>query len=122
MFYDSNSFKVLEAGVQMAWMQQQINSQNLANSETPGYKSKSLSFESVLKNVQDSSGAKSKEVSSIQGTINTSDNVSTRPDGNNVDGEAESISLYKAYAQYSAILSKITTEFDKYNAVLGATM
>ena len=122
MFYDSNSFKVLEAGVQMAWMQQQINSQNLANSETPGYKSKSLSFESVLKNVQDSSGAKSKEVSSIQGTINTSDNVSTRPDGNNVDGEAESISLYKAYAQYSAILSKITTEFDKYNAVLGAQM
>ena len=43
-------------------------------------------------------------------------------DGNNVDGETESLSLYKAYAQYSALLTKITTEFDKYNAVLGATM
>lgn len=122
MFYDSNSFKVLEAGVQMAWMQQQINSQNIANSETPGYKSKDLSFESVLNDVQAASGASKKEVSAIQGTITTSDNVSTRPDGNNVDGETESLSLYKAYAQYSALLTKITTEFDKYNAVLGATM
>jgi flagellar basal-body rod protein FlgB len=122
MFYDSNSFKVLEAGVQMAWMQQQINTQNIANSETPGYKSKSLSFESILKDTQDSSGARQKEIASIQGTIHTSDNVSTRPDGNNVDGEAEAIALYKAYAQYSAILSKISSEFDKYNAVLGANM
>ena len=121
MFYDSNSFKVLEAGVQMAWLQQQINSQNIANSETPGYKSKSLSFESVLQNVQDG-GSSQKELSSINGKISTSDAVSTRPDGNNVDGETESISLYKAYAQYSALLSKITTEFDKYNTVLGATM
>lgn len=121
MFYDSNSFKVLEAGVQMAWLQQQINSQNIANSETPNYKSKSLSFESVLQNVQSASGQQ-KEVTSINGTVKSSDAVSTRPDGNNVDGETESISLYKAYAQYSALLSKITNEFDKYNAVLGATM
>lgn len=52
MFYDSNSFKVMEAGVQMAWLQQQINSQNIANADTPGYKSKNLSFESVLQDVQ----------------------------------------------------------------------
>lgn len=121
MFYDSNSFKVLEAGVQMAWLQQQINSQNIANADTPGYKSKGLSFASVLQDVQDG-GNRKEEVSSINGTINTSDAVSTRPDGNNVDGETESVSLYKAYAQYTALLSQITTEFDKYNSVLGASM
>ena len=121
MFYDSNSFKVLEAGVQMAWLQQQINSQNIANSETPNYKSKSLSFDSVLQNVQSTSGQQ-KEVTAINGSIKSSDAVSTRPDGNNVDGETESISLYKAYAQYSALLTKISSEFDKYNTVLSATM
>lgn len=121
MFYDSNSFKVMEAGVQMAWLQQQINSQNIANSDTPGYKSRNLSFESVLQDVQAGS-ARKPAVTSVTGTISTSDNVSTRPDGNNVDGEKESLSLYKAYAQYTALLTQITTEFDKYNAVLGAQM
>ena len=118
MFYDNNSFKVMEAGVQMAWLQQQVNSENIANAETSGYKSKGLSFDRVLQ-----AGSKRQpEITSITGTVRTSDDVSTRPDGNNVDGEKESISLYKAYAQYTALLTKLTTEFDKYNAVLGAQM
>lgn len=121
MFYDNNSFKVMEAGVQMAWLQQQINSENIANSETPGYKSRSLSFDSVLQEAQ-TGGKRQPQLTSITGTIRTSDDVSTRPDGNNVDGEKESISLYKAYAQYTALLTKLSTEFDKYNAVLGAQM
>lgn len=120
MFFDSSNFKVLEAGVQLAWMQQQINTQNIANIETPGYKSKSLSFESVLREAENENA--SAEVELIKGTINTSDNVSKRPDGNNVDAETEYISLYKAYVQYSLALDKVREEFDKYSYVLNANM
>lgn len=102
----------------LAWMQQKINSQNVANIETPGYKSKSLSFDSVLREAENGG----KEISRINVRVESSDAVSNRPDGNNVDLETESIALYKAYAQYSMLLSKLSTEFEKYNSVLNANM
>lgn len=120
MFYDSGKFKVLEAGVQLAWLQQKLSTQNLANIETPGYKSKSLSFDGVLSAAQ--TGNEASELKHINASIITSDAVSKNPDGNNVDLEAESISLYKAYAQYSVLLSQISKEFGKYSYVLNANM
>ena len=121
MFFDSSKFKTLEAGTNLAWMQQKINSQNIANIETPGYKSKSLSFESVMREANDSKSG-SPEVEKIDVKINTSDEVSKRADGNNVDAETEYISMYKAYAQYSMLLNKVNSEFDKYNYVLNSNM
>ena len=120
MFYDSSQIKLLEAGVQLAWMKQQISTQNIANSETPGYKSKSLSFESVLKDAEN--GAGTPEVERVDAKINTSDTTTTRADGNNVDAEKESLELYKAYAQYSILLEKVHSEFNKYDFVLNANM
>ena len=120
MIYDSNAFKVLEAGVQLAWTQQKLNTQNIANIETPGYKAKSLSFNGVLSAV--SNGTSAVEVSRINAEVSTNDSLSIQPDGNNVDLEKESISLYKASAQYSTILGKINSEFNKYNYVLNCNM
>ena len=120
MFYDSSKFKVLEAGVQLSWLQQKLSTQNIANIETPGYKAKSLSFDSVLSAVNGSSD--SSEVRRINASISTNDAFSIQPDGNNVNLEAESLSLYKAYAQYSTLLGKISGEFDKYNYVLNCNM
>ena len=119
MFYDSSKFKVLEAGVQLALMQQKLSTQNMANIETPGYKSKSLSFKGVLSSVKN---GKETELDRINASIITNDTVSSLPDGNNVNLEAESISLYKAYAQYSVLLNQISTEFDKYGYVLNCNM
>ena len=101
-------------------MQQKLNTQNIANIETPGYKAKSLSFDGVLSSVDSSTNTT--EISRINASINTDDSLSLQPDGNNVDLEAESISLYKAYAQYSTLLSKINGEFNKYNYVLNCNM
>lgn len=121
MFFDSSKFKTMEAGVNLAWMQQQINTQNIANVETPGYKSKSLSFEGVLREAEnDKDGAA--EIERIDVSVNTSDAVSTRADGNNVDSDTEYLALYKAYAQYSMLLGKVNTEFNMYNTVLNANM
>lgn len=120
MIYDSNAFKVLEAGVQLSWLQQKLSTQNIANIETSGYKSKRLSFDSVLSAVQ--SGSDSPEISQISASVVSNDAASTQANGNNVDLEAESISLYTAYSQYSMLLGKITSEFDKYDYVLNCNM
>jgi len=120
MLYDSSQFKVLEAGIKLSWMNQQISTQNIANSETPGYKSQSLSFDSVLQEAKDS--ANTPEIARIDAQINTSEDTSTRADGNNVDAEKESVELYKSYAQYSMLLEKVHSEFKKYDVVLNANM
>ena len=120
MFYGSNQFKVLEAGAQLTWLQQKLSTQNIANIETPGYKSKGLKFDGVLSSVRN--GNHNPEISSINASVVTSEAESKRPDGNNVDLEKESISLYKAYANYSSLLNQIKTEFDKYNYVLSCNM
>ena len=122
MFYNSSSFKALEGGVQLSWLQQQIANQNIANIETPGYKSRDLSFSAVLEEYENGEKKAQPEITQVNARINTSDAVSTRADGNNVDAEAEYLALYKAYAQYSLLLDKIKGEFDKYNTVLGANM
>jgi flagellar basal-body rod protein FlgB len=118
MFYNASDFKALEAGSQMAWMQQQISLQNIANAETPGYKSKNLTFDSVLKDAADGT----KKLSSVSARVSESDAISNRSDGNNVDTEAESLALYRSYAQYSALLSKVKSDFDQYNYVLNCGM
>lgn len=122
MFYNSSAFKALEGGVQLSWLQQQISNQNLANIETPGYKSKDLSFAAVLDEYENGEKKANPDISQINARITTSDEVSTRADGNNVDAEAEYLALYKAYAQYSLLLDKVKGEFDKYNTVLSANM
>lgn len=120
MFYNSSKFKTLEAGVSLSWLQQKLSTQNTANTETPGYKAKHLSFAGVLNAV--TSETEKRTLSRIDAAIVTSDEISTRPDGNNVSVEAESLSLYKAYSQYSMLLNQIGTEFDKYSYVLNVNM
>ncbi|MEA4894345.1 MAG: flagellar basal body rod protein FlgB [Oscillospiraceae bacterium] len=121
MFYDSSEFKLLEAGVTLAQMQQKLSTQNIANIETPGYKAKSLSFKSVLSAAQEG-GSGNSGVRRVDASVITKDDESTQPDGNNVNLEAESIALYKAYAQYSVLLNQINTEFDKFGYVLNSNM
>lgn len=112
MFFDNNSFRLMEDGVKLTWQQQQLHLQNMANIETPGYKAKSMAFEQVLATEQ---GAR------LQAKVITSDSAA-RPDGNNVDADTESVELYKAYAQYSLLLDKIKGQFTNYNYVLNSNM
>lgn len=48
MFFNSKQFQVMTGSLQALSMQQQAILHNLANLETPGYKSKSVSFVDVL--------------------------------------------------------------------------
>lgn len=122
MFFDSKEFKAMEAGVKATWLQQQLHLQNIANLETPGYKAKSLVFGDVLQEAQSRRGRKEEGRTVVHARIQTQENVTVRPDGNNVDFDSESVSLYKAYVQYSMLLDKITGQFTNYSYVLNSNM
>ena len=55
MFFDSKQFQVMTGSLQALSMQQQMILHNLANVETPGYKSKSVSFVDTLADEQNRS-------------------------------------------------------------------
>jgi len=118
MFYKSGNFKVLETGLQLSKLQQDLHLQNIANIETPGYKAKALVFKEILKEASDSG----EKTSSIRAAVVEDESSSAQPDGNNVDYESESIALYKTYVQHSMLIDKITGEFDKYNYVINCNM
>lgn len=118
MFFQTKDFKVLEAGVQAAWLQQQLHMQNLANIETPNYKAKSLVFDEELKNAT----GHTYQSDTLSARIVTDESTSVRLDGNNVDSDVESLELYKAYVQYSMLLDKVKSQFENYNAVLNSSM
>lgn len=114
MFFDSQKFHTLEAGLGAAWLSQQLHSQNLSNLETPNYKAKQLTFSEVL---QDQKADFSAGGKGYRYQIETADS-DVRTDGNNVDSDVENIELYKAYVQYSMLLDKAKNQFDNYNYVL----
>ncbi len=118
MFFNTSSFKSIEAGLSLSWTQQQIHTQNLANLETPGYKSQSLVvFEDALSNAMADEKGKS-----IHAEIHTDESTSLRPDGNNVNLEIENIGLYKAYTQYSMLIDKASGQFTNIKTVLNSNI
>lgn len=114
MFLDSKALQALEAGVSATWQQQQLHLQNMANVDTPGYKAKSMVFEEVL------NGAR--PTGTYEASVVERDDTAVRPDGNNVDSDVESLELYKAYAQYSMLLDKVSGEFTNLGYVLNSNM
>ncbi len=115
MFFQEKSFKTMEAGVGAAWLQQKVHTQNLANFDTPGYKAKSIVFNEALTRAMGSDGKRS---SALRARVIDSDSSTIRPDGNNVDMDSESVSLYKAYVHYSMLLDKVKSEINNYNYVV----
>ncbi len=119
MFYDAKSFRAMESGLSAAWLQQQTALQNIANLETPHYKSKSVVFQDMLNTAKAENG---NAPYAFTTTVVTDESTSARMDGNNVDADVESMVLYKAYAQYSYLTQKINGSFSNFRYVLNNAM
>ena len=115
MFFNSTNFKTIEAGLKHAALKQEVHTQNMSNLETPGYKAKNLVFEQLLTDAKKGSAT-------FRATLVENKNLSTRPDGNNVDMEKESLELYKAYVQHSMLVDKVKNEFSNYSTVVNNNM
>ncbi|NLJ57605.1 MAG: flagellar basal body rod protein FlgB [Tissierellia bacterium] len=105
------------------WLRQQTTMENIANYTTPGYKSKVVDFENILKsNIKNAKGKSTSEVKEqiLSGNIvvKENDNQSMRLDGNNVDLEKENLQLAKTQIQYMYTISEINSYFSKLKSVI----
>lgn len=117
-FFNDASVQALRNGLDAAWLRQQISSHNIANSETPGFKAKSVSFKKVLDQAQSDADTK---VYTYEPVIKTDDTASIRPDGNNVNTEKEELELWDAYYQYSALTKRVTGKLSTLRYVIQNT-
>ena len=116
MLFDSLDFKAMEAGLNALNTKQQVISQNLSNIDTPGYKCKEVSFSDVLDNEINNDSSEKKYA--FETKITQTENTYFTTDGNNVDTDKESLELYSAYLQSSAIIQKMNTTIGNYQYVL----
>ncbi|WP_157105719.1 flagellar basal body protein [Sphingomonas sp. TDK1] len=111
-------FSAIQMRMQNLSQRQQVISQNLANSETPGYKSRDVSepnFGDLLQGAGGISIAKPrveltgtmKNLGAVQpmgsGVVFDKDVSETKPDGNNVTLEDQLLKMGKVQADFSAV-------------------
>lgn len=111
----------IERALDVAWLRNDVISQNIANVDTPGYKRKVVKFEDLLEDEM-----KTSRISKGQ-TALTSDSVrivedpsesAYRSDGNNVDIENEMALLAANSLRYNTLVQRISGDFQKLRNVI----
>lgn len=110
---------ILEAAMQATQYKNQVIVNNIANADTPNYKSKTVNFESAL----DEAITKTKEtginhMSSVMSNIKTvTKENSTTLDGNSIDVETEMINFYKNSTKYDVIVNSVLSNSSRTDTV-----
>lgn len=120
---ESTKLSLLNKSLDGLWLRQQVTMDNIANYSTPGYKSKTVDFENILKsNIGNLHSVKSTELNEqiklSDVVIKENENQSLRLDGNNVDLEKENLELAKTQLQYMYTVSEINSYFSKLKSVI----
>ncbi|MEA5040844.1 MAG: flagellar basal body rod protein FlgB [Clostridiaceae bacterium] len=114
------SIALAQKSLDALWLRQQAISDNIANKDTPGYKSKSVAFENLLRKAVDAGGSESgleERILSVKPELQE-DSAAMGEDGNGVDADAESISLVQTQLQYQAMVQAVSAEFSRMSYVL----
>lgn len=118
---------LLQKGLDAAWTRNSVITNNIANVDTPGFKSSSVEFETEMRRAMEaeSGGFSTKTTrpehfefsSGSAGKVNpavvSNNNTSYRSDGNNVDIDYESIELAKNTFWYYSMIEQVSSEFAK---------
>lgn len=108
---------ILVKGLDALWMRQRVITNNIANATTPGYKSKSVEFESMLRTVIDRKNpdgrALQKAVYKLSPELVENDRITGSEDGNNVVLDKENIELARAQLQYTALITALNAQLNR---------
>lgn len=115
MFYESLSSKAMQSSMDALWLKMKIHTDNIANTSTPGYKAKKVTFGEVLTRAED--GGKGKQVT-FRTQVTQDNSTTSRVDGNNVSAEKEQLELWRAQAQYSYLTQKISGEYNNLRTII----
>lgn len=104
-----------EKSLDALWLKQKVISGNLANVDTPGYKSKEVEFEKIFKEaLLSSSGIDSDDLSeALTSRIVEDTSTQAREDGNNVDAVKENIELASTQLQYEYMIKTVSGEISR---------
>jgi len=120
----------LKTGLDATWLRNEVISNNIANADTPGFKVSEVAFEDILVSAISSGDLELKttradhipkpgsDLGDIEPEIVTAGNTSYRMDENNVDIEAQMVSLSQNSLQYYTLVSKLNSEFSKLNMAI----
>lgn len=118
-----NSISMTSKSLEFLWAKQLTIANNLANVDTPGYKSKYVTFEDEFQNRLKLASA-SGNVARTRGIINNSyytvneTESSARLDENNVNADAEEVEMARAQLQYQYVLNAINSDFSRLRSVI----
>ena len=123
------SADLLQKGLSATWTRNAVIRNNIANVETPGFKSSEVVFESLISDAireeQDGFvGRRTRErhieigshrtsIEDVEARIVKVRGTSMRMDENNVDIEAENANLAQNSIQYNTLLLKLNSELNK---------
>ncbi len=117
-----NGVKLNEKVLDLLWKRQSMTSANIANVDTPGYKSLYMSFEDQLANrIKRSSTADgsttqrdvARVIDHLHEQVKTDESESTQLDGNNVDMDQEEVELAKTNLEYQYMVNSISQELKR---------
>ena len=95
----------LERFLELSTDREQTIASNMANVDTPGYRTKDVNFKQALMTASDGSGLQlTPVVSEVHGLLE-------RPDGNNVDLDRESLLLAQSQLQYQMGVQLVKSNF-----------
>lgn len=115
-FLSDTSINLLQKGLDAVWLRESIISNNIANKDTPGYKSKYVSFETELKKIlseNDLSDSTLKEkIENIEPEVLENRTTSANEDGNNVDVVSEEVEMARAQIQYDYLVRSLNSQIN----------
>lgn len=124
----SNTITTLEKALDYSSLNQKVIAQNIANVDTPNYKSKSVSFKAALQSAIDDQTFKAKRTDprhfdfsfspSSQSVITTTQNTSYNNNGNNVDLDKEMTDLATNQIYYNAVADRLSSKFKSLETVI----
>ena len=94
-------------------------SANIANSQTPGYKSKNIDFRAELDRRAGSAGRVSQDGKDYKVTENESGEGLVRLDGNTVELETETVRLTENQLMYQALVQLASKRFSMMQYLIG---
>lgn len=115
-----NGISLTEKMLDFLWTRETVTLNNIANDDTPGFKSQYITFEEELKErLSEASASRlpreavAQAIDSSKLHIHTTRSETTRLDGNNVDMDQEQIQLVRTAYEYQYMLNSLNNDFSR---------